>query len=152
VLGYAPGEAALEELEAERANDVVVWFGMTPASPSQPHELLDILHEIHGAHRHPTLINLHGRPDRDRLLKVLTRLGMPTEHGSVVMIGNRPVAGNLEKVKEMKASGKLAELLGSIGWNEQKKASGKGWKPKHAKYVKKPKTEVEHALEVAKRK
>lgn len=75
------------------------------------------------------------------------------------MIGNRLIAADLEEVEEMRASGKLGNLLGSIGWNEEenmKRAGGKGekreWKPKFAKVVKREKTEVEHALEAVKRK
>jgi len=150
VLGYAPTDSALTELEAEHANDIVVWYGGS-GSRSHPHELLTLLSEIHGSHRRPTLLPLTARPDFDKLLPILNRLDFPMEHGAVVMLGNRPFAADLEKMREMKESGRLANLMNAIGWAEgNKEVAKKGWKPNMAKVKRKEKTEVEHALEVAK--
>ena len=137
---------------------MVIWYGVNGLN-KQPHELLGLLHAIHGSHRHPTLISVHNRPDKESILDVLKRLNVPVEYGALAMIGNRLIAADLEEVEEMRASGKLGNLLGSIGWNEEenmKRAGAKGekrdWKPKFAKVVKREKTEVEHALEAVKRK
>lgn len=135
---------------------MVVWYGVDGLN-KQPHELLGLLHAIHGSERHPTLIPVHNRPDRASVLEVLKRLGVPVEYGALAMIGNRVIAADLEEIEEMRASGKLGQLLASIGWNEEEnRKRGEGpikrdWKPKFAKVEKKEKTEVEHALEAAKR-
>ena len=146
VLGYKASEEALSELEAERSEDIVIWYG-GGKTHQQPHELLGLLKAIHGPDRHPTLIKLHGRPDKDRLMQIFDRLELPFENGVIVMIGNRPFKADLEEIEEMRASGKLELLLNSIGWSERRGQKSRGWKPRLATVKRREKTEVEHALE-----
>lgn len=70
------------------------------------------------------------------------------------MIGNQPLIGDAKGLEELKNSGKLAEMLGKIGWfkgNGQKHSGEEGqrWKPKLAKMGKKEKSELERALALA---
>ena len=152
VLGYAADETALEELEAERAGDVVIWYGAN-GLPTPPHELLGLLQAVHGAERHPTMLALHNRPDLEKLLPVLRRLGLDIDHGAIAMVGNTVVTGDMEELDEMRASGKLEQLLESIGWVKAAEAGKKptAWKPKMARVKRREKSEVERALEQAKR-
>jgi len=112
-----------------------------------------LLQAVHGAERHPTMLALHNRPDWNRLLPVLQRLGLSLEHGAIVMIGNRVLAGDVEEFESMRASGKLEQMLGSIGWLKAPDSDRRptARKPKMAKVQKREKTEVERALEQAKR-
>lgn len=70
------------------------------------------------ADRVPTLMPCHSRPDRDLLSSVLDRMSVPLKHTPLVMIGNTPVLGGEDALEDLRLSGKLHQLLASIGWIE----------------------------------
>ncbi|WWD22604.1 hypothetical protein CI109_107097 [Kwoniella shandongensis] len=148
-IGPAGGHAEnawLEELKAERDDDVVVWYGGN-GRPTLPHDVLDMLQSTHGSSRLPTFVPCHARPDRSVLLSVLERLGLPLRDHPIIMIGNEPIVGDLQTLEELRLSGALEEKFAAIGWKSTatKKVD---WKPKMAVVKKKEISEMEEALKV----
>ncbi|WVW81180.1 hypothetical protein I302_103171 [Kwoniella bestiolae CBS 10118] len=144
-LGPSGGDleqAWLDELKGEREDEVIVWYGGN-GRPNLPHEVLDFLASTHGSSRKPTLIPCHARPDRSTLLSILDRLSLPLRDHPIIMIGNKPVVGDLRNLEELRLSGELESLLTQIGWKKEEKSA---WKPKYAKVTKRTLTEVEEAL------
>ncbi|WRT63139.1 uncharacterized protein IL334_000042 [Kwoniella shivajii] len=132
----------LDELKGEREDEVIVWYG-GDGRPNPPHEVLDFLASIHGPDRKPTLIPCHGRSDRFNLLSILDRLSLPLRNHPIIMIGNKPVVGDLRNLEELRLSGELESMLSTIGWQKETKSD---WTPKLAKVQKRTLTEVEEAL------
>jgi len=151
-LGAAGSEdekAWMDEIEHERSDEVVVWYG-GDGTVQLPHSLLDTMTEIHGSHRHATLIPCHNRPDLPLLRQIFDRLKLPLSTSPIVMIGNKPIVATDETISELRGSGKLREMLKEVGWvKDEKKGRKSGWKPKLAKLVKKELNEVEIALQAA---
>ena len=120
-----------------------------------------MLSALHGPKRRPTLLSIHDRSDLPLLLDILTRLDLPLQHGHpLVVIGNQPFVADIERMEEMRGSGQLEEMLELIGWVDKSEpiaepsasvAAGREWKPKLAKWEKKEISEVEHALQAAKK-
>lgn len=134
----------LADLEAEREEDIVIWYG-GDGRPEQPHGVLSALEALHGSALHPTLIPCHGRPDLQLLRDIFSRYELDLLHHPLIFIGNQPIVGDEEGLEELRSSGKLAEMMGKIGWvkKEEKKTA---WKPKWSKAKKRELSEVEHAL------
>lgn len=148
-LGPSGGQieqAWLAELEAERHDEIVVWYGGN-GKPQLPHEVLDLLSSIHGTHRHPTLMPLYARPDRSAILRIAERLSIPLKQYPVVMIGNEPLIADPEGLEELRLSGKLETMMAKVGWTHVAK---KAWSPKFASVKKQELSEVEAAIKAAK--
>ncbi|WWC57514.1 uncharacterized protein I303_100046 [Kwoniella dejecticola CBS 10117] len=144
-LGPSGGEleqAWLDELRGEREDEVIVWYGGN-GRPNHPHEVLDFLASIHGSSRKPTLIPCHARPDRFTLLSILDRLSLPLRDHPIILIGNKPIIGDMQNLEELRLSGELETMLSNIGWKKEAKSE---WKPKYAKVQKRSLSEVEEAL------
>ncbi|OCF72396.1 hypothetical protein I204_06775 [Kwoniella mangroviensis CBS 8886] len=144
-LGPAGGDleqAWLDELKGEREDEVIVWYGGN-GRPNLPHDVLDFLASTHGSSRKPTLIPCHARSDRLALLSILDRLSLPLRDHPIIMIGNKPIVGDLRNLEELRLSGELESMLAEIGWKKEEKSA---WKPKYAKVQKRTLTEVEEAL------
>jgi hypothetical protein len=117
-LGKPGSEAEkvwLSEIEKERKDDIVIWYG-GDGSSQLPHAILDVLRAMHGPSRHPTLIPCHSRSDLRLLQKIFDRLEFPLKHQPLVMIGNTPIIGDVEALEELRGSGKLLTMLEKIGW------------------------------------
>ena len=148
VLGGDADEAALGELEKEHANEIIVWYGGDDQS-IPPHELLNALAAIHGSNKRPTLLPLHGRPDLQRLLRIGSRFDVDLSH-PLIMLGNRPISADPETWQELHNSGKLRNLMASIGWKDEgDNTPRKKFKPKVAKIARRSLTEVEAAIKLA---
>lgn len=119
--GSAAEQAWLEELEHEQGQDVVIWYG-GDGNLQLPHDVLDILHGLHGSARHPTLLSCHGRSDSRLLQGIFDRLAIPFKHHPLVMIGNVPVIGDADTLEDMRATGALRTLLRKIGWVHEEEA------------------------------
>ncbi|RXK37211.1 hypothetical protein M231_05501 [Tremella mesenterica] len=97
----------LINLESERANDVVIWYGLSSSSSHSsssslkssdikkqpPKEIMNLLSKYHKGSRRPTLLSCHDRGDLPLLRSILVRLGLEKslKDGLVVVIGNKPV-------------------------------------------------------------
>ncbi len=159
VLGFSgeigsPAEQVwLKELENERGDEIVIWFG-GDGTNRHPHDVFGLLEKVQGSSRHPTLIPCHGRTDLPLLKMIFDRLKIPLGRHPLIMIGNEPIIGDAERLEEMRSSGRLAEMLGKIGWRKEQKDHGEGyngevWRPKLAKAKKREVSEVEEALRKA---
>jgi hypothetical protein len=113
--GSEAEKAWLSELELEREDDIVIWYGGDGFS-RLPHALLDLLRALHGPERHPTLIPCHGRSDLKLLHGIFDRLELPIKHHPLVMIGNEPIIGDDDLWEELRGSGKLTKMLEKVGW------------------------------------
>lgn len=127
--GSPEEKALLEELEQERHDDIVVWYGGNGAN-APPHALLDVLAALHGPRRKPVLLPVKARPDLYVLHAVLDRQSLSIRHEPLIMIGNVPIPGNLEGLEELRSSGKLREMMQHIGWiKEENKRAARPIKP-----------------------
>ncbi|ORY26961.1 hypothetical protein BCR39DRAFT_539550 [Naematelia encephala] len=142
--GSAEEDAWLAELEAEHADNIVVWYGGNGVAQS-PVEILSTLESIHGPTKKPTLIPCHGRADLALLRSIFNRFGVDIQRHPLIMIGTEPVVGDAEVLEEMSNSGRLNEMLAKIGWGK-KETDKNAWKPKVAKVEKRELTEIELAL------
>jgi len=121
-------------------------------STQHPHDLLSQLEALHGPSRHPTLVPCHARPDRPLLTTIFDRLSLPLSNHPLVMIGNQPIVGDAEGLEELRGSGRLASMLGKIGWRKEEAEAERGsereegWKPKLAVVKKKEMGELDMAL------
>ncbi|WWC90277.1 uncharacterized protein L201_005210 [Kwoniella dendrophila CBS 6074] len=139
----------LDELADERQDDVVIWYGGN-GRPNPPHEIIDFLSTIHKSNKKPTLIScVSQRKDRGILLSILDRLELPLREYPIILIGNKPIIGNLEVLEELGLSGELKEMFNNIGWSNKKEMTQTEWKPKYAKVQKKSMSEVEEAIQNA---
>ncbi|ODN73656.1 hypothetical protein L202_07203 [Cryptococcus amylolentus CBS 6039] len=146
-LGALGGEretAWLKDVEREWADEVVIWYGGDGTS-QYPHSVLDIIESTHNSNRHPTFIPVHARSDRETILAIFARLGLPLAQSPIIMIDNKPIIGDLETLEEMKLSGELGRRLTSVGWKHVEKRVGT--KPKMAVIKKQPPTDQEEAEE-----
>ena len=66
------------------------------------------------------MIPCHTRADRKLLQGIFERLSIPFKHHPLVMIGNTPIIAAEETMEDLRGSGKLEELLKSIGWVAEK--------------------------------
>jgi len=149
-IGSDDEKSWLADLEKEREDDVVIWYG-ADGTTQPPHAVLDVLSALAGSHRHPTLIPCHGRRDLPLIRSIFDRLDIPIQHHPLIMIGNTPIVGDIDGLEELRGSGKLREMLKKIGWVKEEDGSGKkkAWKPKMAKVKKRQVSEVERALKQA---
>lgn len=116
--GSAAEKAWLKDVEKEIGNEVVIWYGGN-GNTQLPSAILDILQAMPlAADRVPTLMPCHSRPDKDLLSSVLDRMSVPLRHTPLVMIGNTPILGGEDALEDLRLSGKLHQLLASIGWIE----------------------------------
>ncbi|KGB80308.1 hypothetical protein CNBG_6146 [Cryptococcus deuterogattii R265] len=119
-------EAWLKDIESEWDDEVVVWFGGN-GQKQLPHDVIDIITSSHSSNRHITYIPLYSRPDREIILSILARLGLPAD-SPIIMIDNEPILGDLETLEELRLSGELERRLSKIGWKKtspQEERTGK---------------------------
>ncbi|OWZ69380.1 hypothetical protein AYX14_05248 [Cryptococcus neoformans] len=144
------GEEWLKDIESEWDDEVVVWFGGN-GRKQPPHDVIDIIASSHSSNRHITYVPLHSRPDREVILSILARLGLPaTADSPIVMIGNEPILGDLKTLEEMRLSGELEKRLSKIGWKKVKEERKKK-KLKMAMVKKKEKGLIEEVRDLARR-
>ncbi|WVQ72172.1 hypothetical protein IAR50_001717 [Cryptococcus sp. DSM 104548] len=146
-LGAAGGEkekAWLKDVEGDWADEVVIWYGGDGKS-QLPHSILDIIESTHNSNRHPTFIPVHARSDRESILAIFSRLGLPIAESPIIMIANKPIVGKIEALEELKLSGELGRMLTSVGWKNVEKKVGS--KPKMADIKKQSSIDQEEAEE-----
>lgn len=115
------GTAWLRDLEAERAEDIVVW-SVDPSSDTSI-KVRQVLEEVHGKKKKVSAIALKGK---GAVSEVLARLGhegmrMNEKQGAMVVIGNEAIMAS--QVLHWSKS-ELEAKLKRIGWVAEKPREG----------------------------
>lgn len=106
-------QAWLQSLADENAARVVLWYdGERP-----PHYALEGVTARHGQGRRAALINTRQRRDSGAVNAVLQRLGHDLASNPVLVVGGEMFDASQERMKELRDSGKLHEILTSMGWS-----------------------------------
>ncbi|KAL7423980.1 hypothetical protein Q5752_001565 [Cryptotrichosporon argae] len=151
VLGHTPRlgpagspaeQAWLDDIAAEHADDVTVWYG-ADGSSAVPAFVLDLLAEL--TDRAPTLVPCHARPDVAALRAVFNRLSIDFSTSPVLFVGNEAISADRETLLELVKSGELHRMLHRAGWARTKPRRERR-ELKHATPRRHELSEVEDAL------
>lgn len=109
----AAERAWLQSLADDNSAKVVLWYdGERP-----PHYALEGVTARHGQGRRAALINTRQRRDGDAVNAVLRRLGHDLRRNPILVVGGEVFDASPERMTELRKSGKLHEILASMGWS-----------------------------------